>query len=49
MVVDRTTGERFLLSNNHVFANSNEASQGDAIIQPAKLDGGQIQPIWWPD
>lgn len=41
MVVDRTTGERFILSNNHVLANSNEASQGDAITQPGKLDGGQ--------
>lgn len=41
LVRDRTTGERLLLSNNHVFANSNEARYGDDIIQPGKLDGGQ--------
>lgn len=41
MVRDRTTGERFLLSNNHVLANSNEARKGDAILQPGPTDGGQ--------
>jgi len=30
-----------LLSNNHVFANSNEASVGDAIFQPGRVDGGR--------
>jgi hypothetical protein len=30
----------FILSNNHVLANTNNASQGDAIIQPGKYDGG---------
>jgi len=29
-----------LLSNNHVFANSNAGSIGDAIYQPGKYDGG---------
>ena len=33
-------GERFILSNNHVLANSNAAQKGDAIIQPGRYDGG---------
>ncbi|NWF69527.1 MAG: hypothetical protein HXY40_10615 [Chloroflexi bacterium] len=41
VVRDRVSGERFLLSNNHVFANSNEAAAGDAILQPGPIDGGQ--------
>ncbi|RMF81755.1 MAG: hypothetical protein D6737_04020 [Chloroflexi bacterium] len=41
VVKDRTTGEKLLLSNNHVLANSNDAQAGDAILQPAALDGGQ--------
>ena len=40
IVTDRTTGERFLLSNNHVLANSNDASIGDPILQPGAIDGG---------
>ncbi|GAO31168.1 hypothetical protein [Geofilum rubicundum] len=30
----------YLLSNNHVIANSNEAGIGDLIIQPGSYDGG---------
>jgi hypothetical protein len=30
----------FLLSNNHVLANSNGAAIGDAILQPGPVDGG---------
>lgn len=41
IVTDRQTGERLILSNNHVLANSNEAVQGDAILQPGPADGGQ--------
>lgn len=41
IVTDRITGEKLLLSNNHVFANSNDAAVGDAILQPGVLDGGQ--------
>ena len=41
MVVDRTTGESFLLSNNHVLAHSNAGLQGDPILQPGPIDGGQ--------
>jgi hypothetical protein len=40
VVRDRVTGEVLLLSNNHVFANSNQGLPGDAILQPAPLDGG---------
>lgn len=29
-----------ILSNNHVLANSNDASVGDAILQPGPYDGG---------
>jgi hypothetical protein len=34
------TGDHFILSNNHVLANSNAASSGDAILEPGPLDGG---------
>ena len=37
----RKNGEVYILSNNHVLANSNGASPGDAIIQPGSYDGGQ--------
>ena len=40
IVRHRETGERYLLSNNHVFANSNDAQIGDDILQPGPLDGG---------
>ncbi len=32
--------EVFILSNNHVLANSNDAQPGDAILQPGPHDGG---------
>ncbi len=32
--------ERFILSNNHVLANSNDCQRGDAILQPGAADGG---------
>ncbi len=38
-VKDATTGETLILSNNHVLANVNSASKGDAIIQPGAADG----------
>jgi hypothetical protein len=40
VVKDRITGEKLLLSNNHVFANSNDATLGDPILQPGPMDGG---------
>lgn len=33
-------GQVFILSNNHVLANSNNARVGDAILQPGPHDGG---------
>jgi len=42
IVHDRVTGDRLLLSNNHVFANSNDAEIGDPILQPAAMDGGNV-------
>lgn len=35
-------GETFILSNNHVLANSNLAKRGDAILQPGPYDGGTL-------
>jgi hypothetical protein len=42
VVRDRNTGARLILSNNHVLANSNDASPGDPIIQPGAADGGNV-------
>jgi hypothetical protein len=36
----RRGGDVFVLSNNHVLANSNNAHIGDAIWQPGRVDGG---------
>lgn len=43
VVYDKMTGEPLLLSNNHVFANSNEAEIGDPILQPGPYDGGKVE------
>lgn len=40
-VKDKTTGQTLILSNNHVMANSNNASVGDSILQPGPADGGR--------
>jgi hypothetical protein len=40
IVRDRRTGQRLILSNNHVLANSNEAQPGDPVLQPGSADGG---------
>lgn len=40
LVIDVNTGKRLILSNNHVLANSNDAEQGDDILQPGPYDGG---------
>jgi hypothetical protein len=42
IVRDRDTGTRLILSNNHVLANSNNAEEGDPIIQPGGADGGTV-------
>lgn len=40
-VRDRTSGEKLMLSNNHVLAYMNNAQTGDPILQPGAIDGGQ--------
>ncbi len=35
-------GEFFILSNNHVLANSNAGQVGDPILQPGPYDGGRF-------
>ena len=39
IVRDASTGQKLILSNNHVLANVNTASIGDAIMQPGAADG----------
>lgn len=46
-VIDRTPfpgipRKFYILSNNHVLANSNDATVGDPILQPGRVDGGQL-------
>ena len=42
IVHDKDSGERLILSNNHVMANSNDANIGDVILQPGPADGGKV-------
>lgn len=35
-------GQPYILSNNHILANRNEAEIGDPILQPGKADGGEL-------
>jgi hypothetical protein len=37
----RDGGGVCMLSNNHVLANENDATKGDAILQPGAIDGGR--------
>lgn len=39
----KRNGVRYILSNNHVLANSNAAEIGDAILQPGPHDGGTME------
>lgn len=41
LVKDKKTGKVFILSNNHVLANSNDARKSDPILQPGPYDGGK--------
>ena len=41
----KKNGEIFILSNNHVLANSNEGKTGDAILQPGAYDRGTSEDI----
>jgi len=38
----RKGSDLFILSNNHVLANSNDAQKGDSILQPGPYDGGTL-------
>jgi len=38
----KKNGQAFILSNNHVLANSNDAEIGDPILQPGPQDGGRF-------
>jgi hypothetical protein len=38
-------GSTYILSNNHVLANCNNAQQGDNILQPGPADNGEPPPI----
>lgn len=40
VVSKKDSTSRFILSNNHVLANSNNANLGDNIIEPGPADGG---------
>ncbi len=40
--VVRRDGQRYILSNNHVLADSNAAQPGDPILQPGPVDGGRL-------
>ena len=42
LVRDKNTGQVLILSNNHVLANSNDATLGDPILQPGPIDGGKL-------
>jgi hypothetical protein len=37
----KKNGQTYILSNNHVLANSNDAQPGDPILQPGPHDGGR--------
>lgn len=49
-LVKDNAGLEYILSNNHVLANSNNARQGDPIYQPGPYDGGtpndEIARLW---
>ena len=45
IVKSKATDEELLLSNNHVLANSNQASIGDQIWQPGSYDGGTSKDV----
>ena len=41
-LVKKRSGEIYILSNNHVLADSNQGAIGSAILQPGKADGGEF-------
>lgn len=42
LAIDKESGKKCTLSNNHVLANENKAKIGDEILQQGPLDGGRI-------
>lgn len=42
--VTDSAGNVYALSNNHVYANQNDATTGDDVIQPGTIDGGSVGP-----
>jgi hypothetical protein len=45
--VKQTSEDWLALTNNHVAANSNDANEGDPILQPGPHDGGQMDSDRW--
>jgi len=45
LVKDKFNDTTVILSNNHVLANTNQASPGDPILQPGPLDGGTFSDV----
>ena len=45
MVRRKGTNDPFMLSNNHVFADTNKANIGDPILQPGPHDGGTADDL----
>lgn len=41
-LVRNASSQLFILSNNHVLANQNDANIGDAALQPGPFDGGTL-------
>ena len=41
-IVRNAAAQVFVLSNNHVLANQNDASIGDPMLQPGPVDGGTL-------
>ena len=53
-LVEDQAGQRYILSNNHVLAESDQAHAGDAIVQPGTIDdacvplsepGAKVRPV----
>lgn len=42
LIVQDDSGNVYILSNNHVLANSNQGKPGDPVLQPGPYDGGTL-------
>jgi len=47
--VVRRGAQRYILSNNHVLADSNRAQVGDPVLQPGPYDGGRLPEDYLAD